>query len=176
MDGRLTHYLHLASRFAGSLDPAGPPPDDEAWAARVLTPGERELWGRMTGPDRRHAVAVARRAATVLGPLASRPVLAAGLLHDVGKVASGLGTLGRVAATVAGEVTQGRHAAAWAGRRGPLGQVGRYLRHAPLGGDMLEAAGSDPVTVTWAREHHLPPARWTLPGTVARALKAADDD
>jgi hypothetical protein len=36
--------------------------------------------------------------------------------------------------------------------------------------------GADPLTVTWAREHHRPPARWTIDPAVAAALKAADDD
>jgi hypothetical protein len=54
--------------------------------------------------------------------------------------------------------------------------VGLYLRHPELGAEMLELAGSDPLTVTWAREHHLPRDRWTLPAPVADALKAADDD
>ena len=30
--------------------------------------------------------------------------------------------------------------------------------------------------ITWAREHHMPPARWTLSADLANALKAADDD
>ena len=61
------------------------------------------MWRRMSGPDRRHAVAVARRVDDRLRG-ANRPVLAAALLHDVGKVDSGLGTPVRVVATLAGVV------------------------------------------------------------------------
>ena len=64
----------------------------------------------------------------------------------------------------------------WAGARGPLGRVGRYLDHSRIGAELLEEAGSDPLTVRWAAEHHFPPARWSLPAPVASALKAADDD
>ena len=55
-------------------------------------------------------------------------------------------------------------------------RVGLYLQHPDLGADLLAVAGSDPLTVTWAREHHLPPEQWTLDRPVAAALKAADDD
>ena len=41
---------------------------------------------------------------------------------------------------------------------------------------MLALAGSDPLTVAWAREHHLPEDEWTVPTAVGEALKAADDD
>ena len=87
-------------------------------------------------------------------------------LHDVGKTVSGLGLPGRVVATVAG----------MAGKDDLSTRVYRYLQHAELGAQLLEEAGSDPLTVAWAREHHLPPDRWTVPAEVGTALKAADDD
>ena len=77
-----------------------------------MTPGEAGLWRRMSAADRRHAVVVARRVDGTLGPAATRAVLAAALLHDVGKIESGFGPVRRVAATVAGMV--GGHAAATA--------------------------------------------------------------
>jgi hypothetical protein len=142
----------------------------------MLVPGEVALWRRMSGPDRRHAVGVARRAAEALGPRATRPVVAAALLHDVGKVDSGFGPVRRAIATVV-QMAWG-HAAArrWRHRRGPLGRTGRYLCHDDIGGDLLAAAGSDGLTVDWAREHHLSPDRWTVPAGVGAALKLADDD
>jgi hypothetical protein len=41
---------------------------------------------------------------------------------------------------------------------------------------MLALAGSHPLTVTWAREHHLRREDWAVPAAVGAALKAADDD
>ena len=41
---------------------------------------------------------------------------------------------------------------------------------------MLGIAGSAPLTVAWALEHHLPAEQWTVPLPVGEALKAADDD
>jgi hypothetical protein len=170
-------YLgHLVRRFFGSLLPGGPPPADDAWAVGRMTPGEAGLWRRMSAADRRHAVVVARRVDGALGPAATRPVLAAALLHDVGKIESGLGPVRRAAATVAGMV--GGHAAAvrWRRRGGLLGRVGRYLCHDEIGAGLLASAGSDGLTIAWAREHHLPPERWTVDADVGAALKAADDD
>jgi hypothetical protein len=149
---------HLAKRFFGSLRRGAPA--DEPWAIEQLLPGERALWARLSDPDRRHAVGVAQA-------LGDRPraVLAAALLHDAGKVESGLGTFARVGATLLGAVKRD-----WGGR------VGQYLHHDEIGARLLTEAGSDPLTIAWAREHHLPPDRWTVPRDIGDALKAADDD
>ncbi|HET9692506.1 MAG TPA: hypothetical protein VFP61_15250 [Acidimicrobiales bacterium] len=174
---------HLASRFVGALSPAGPAAADERWALEQLLDGERQLWRQMSGPDRRHAVGVARDAIGRLGPDApARPVVAAALLHDVGKVDSRLGTFARVGVTVAA-LAVGRDRllsrtgdAASAGSRSPRRRAGAYLVHDRIGAELLDAAGADPLTVAWAREHHLPAERWTLDHRVAEALKAADGD
>ena len=184
---RLRYARHLVKRFAGSLwPPGGPSRADEAWAAQWLGEGELALWRCMSGPDRRHAVGVARRTLAEL-PSAERAVVAAALLHDVGKVEAGLGPVGRVLATLAGPLlgrrgdgdegeSGGSGGRGGSGPGGGLARLARYRRHDAIGASLLAAAGADPVTVAWAREHHLPPERWTLPSPVARALKAADDD
>src|SRR5688572_27608483 len=163
---------HLVKRFVGSLRPGGPPPDDEEWVRRSLRPGEHELWRRMSGADRRHAVGVAGRVERALGHEATRPVLAAALLHDVGKIESGLGTYGRVVATLSAKVAGAGMADTWRKQRGFARRVGLYLRHDQLGGDLLELAGSDPLTVAWTREHHRPEAEWTVDREVGATLKA----
>jgi hypothetical protein len=156
-------WRHLARRFFGSLRPGGPSPVDEAWVRGRLLPAEMAIWERLSDPDRRHAVGVAREVAVRLGDDVPRPVIAAALLHDSGKGVSGLGTFARVGATLLGP-TRAR------------GRASDYLRHPEHGARLLREAGSDPLTVTWAAEHHLPPDRWTLDRGVADALKAADDD
>ncbi len=161
--GIVGRLRHLGRRFFTSLWPRGPAALDEAWTRSRLQPGEVELWARMSGPDRRHAVAVARRVEKALGAATTRPVMAAALLHDVGKVEAGLGTMGRVAATVLG-------------RSEGTGRMATYLRHDRIGAGLLEGAGSDPLTVAWARQHHLAPSGWTVEPSIAHALKAADDD
>ena len=172
------HLLHLARRFFGSLWPRGPAAADERWAQSQLLPGEVDLWIEMSGADRRHAVGVARRTVVELGAdAADRSVLAAALLHDVGKIESALGPVSRAIATVVGWFAGRERAESWSRRpRGLRSRFGRYLCHDRLGAQLLEDAGSDDVTVSWARDHHLPPDRWHAPTRVGQALKAADDD
>ncbi len=158
--------LHLARRFLGSLSPRPLGGRDRAWVETVLSPAERALWERMSRADQKHAAGVAREADRLLGG-ADGAVLVAALLHDVGKVESGLGTFRRVAATLAGAIV---------GRSRVPGRMGRYLRHDILGAELLRDAGAAPVAVAWARDHHLPPDRWTVPADVGHALAAGDDD
>ncbi len=163
----LSRWVHLARRFMGSLRPGGPAPAAERWVADKLDPTELALWDRLSAPDRRHAVAVAEATVTELGAETPRPVVAAALLHDVGKIDSHLRTPARVLATLASIVL---------GRDRLGGRLGRYLHHDAIGAELLTTAGSDPLVVTWAREHHLPPSQWSITPRVANALKAADDD
>ena len=72
------------------------------------------------------------------------------MLHDVGKVDCGLGTFGRVAATVVGPRTR---------------RFRRYHDHERIGVELLTAAGSTEATLALAR--------WE--GPRAEALRAADD-
>jgi hypothetical protein len=169
---------HLTKRFFGSLRPGGPPRASWEWISEQLTDGEAELWCQMSGPDRRHGHAVARRVERSLGHEATREVLAAALLHDVGKTQSGLGTYGRVVATLSGSVVghDPDTIKNWTRTRGFTRRVGLYLQHPKLGGDLLGMAGSEPLTEAWAREHHLPAEEWSVPEHLAEALKAADDD
>jgi hypothetical protein len=117
----------------------------------------------MANPDRRHSIAVARRLAADLGPETPRAIVAAALLHDCGKTASGLGTTGRVGATLwIGFVGRARAA------QGD-GRIARYCRHEAIGASMLAAAGSDPVTVA------LVAGNVEAPPVALSALRAADD-
>jgi hypothetical protein len=136
------------------------------------------LWERMSGPDRRHAVGVARDTVTILGESPARDVTAAALLHDVGKVEAPMGTFARVGVTVAALATGRSRLAQWGGtgQRGWRRRVGLYLTHDRIGADLLRAAGSEALTVAWAAEHHLPASRWTVDGRIGRALKDADGD
>ncbi|MDH4365983.1 MAG: HD domain-containing protein [Acidimicrobiia bacterium] len=178
----MTPGLHLARRFLASLSPAPPLPADEAWALAYLGPGESELWHRMSNPDRRHAVGVARAVVADLGPDAAQEVVAAALLHDVGKVVSGFGTFRRVGATLVWEgLERTRPDRERAGRwsvadRAGIRRLGQYRRHPELGAELLVAAGAHELTVAWAREHHRRPARWSVPPDIGAVLKSCDDD
>jgi hypothetical protein len=167
---------HLARRFAGSVWPGGPTTAERHWAEGHLIDAERELFALMSGPDRRHAIGVAHEAERLLGSDASRPVMAAALLHDVGKLDSRLGTYGRVVATLCAKIAGRDMAASWASGTGFTRRVGLYLQHDELGATRLEMAGSDPFTVAWTREHHRARETWSVELPLADALKLADGD
>ena len=168
------HPLHLARRFFRSVHRKGPSATDETWATDQLLPAERDLWFDMSGRDRWHAIVVAKQVAVALGPQGTRPVLSAALLHEVGKTISGLSLYGRVIATLIITVGGRARAATWT--RGFKRRVALYARHPDLGAEMLTRAGSDPLTIAWAREHHSPETAWTVPVEVGRVLRAADQE
>ena len=208
---------HLIGRFFGSVLPVGPSKSAQGWAISFLLPGEVTLFEASSGPDRRHAIGVARRAIGLLsssgdepGNTPTRAFVAAALLHDVGKSEARLGTLGRVIATAAAVALRREKVLAWghdrpgagalrgsgAGDLAPVGppgddqpppasrwsvrdwqaRMGRYLMHDSIGARMLEEAGSDVLTVRWAREHHLPESRWSVEPCIGHVLKQADGD
>ena len=168
---------HLSKRFFGSLRPGGPPSDDVAWARSQMLPGEREIWQQMSNADKRHSIAVARRVERALGHEAGRPVLAAALLHDCGKIDADLGAYGRVVATLSrvdrGEVSSGgldSSRAASPARSGCTRVTPRSERIAS------PSPAATPSRSRGPREHHQPEETWTIPHHLAIALKEADDD
>ena len=173
---------HLTKRFFGAIRPGPPSQADERWALEHLGPGETEIWQQMNNPDRRHAVEVAR--AVVADPRlqstgsVERPVVAAALLHDSGKVLCRFRTPSRVFATVVWSVASDDVADRWLTEheRGYRFRLAQYRHHPRLGADLLRSGGADPMTANWAAEHHLPERDWTVPMYIARVLKDCDDD
>ncbi len=166
---------HNVKRFFGSLRPGPPPAADREWAETHLLPGEVPLWRAMSNPDQRHALRVAHRVQTALGDDAPRPVMAAALLHDVGKNDAHLRTYGRVVATFTIWLAGKKTVAAWTQTRGLWRRIGLYAEYTRLGSEALALAGSDPLTVAWALEHHEPPDAWTVPREIGEVLAAADE-
>lgn len=173
-------WRHLAGRFFGALRPGGPVEADRAWAEAVLEPAEYGLWARQPAYDRRHSAEVARQVEAALagGPHAGDTRWpACALLHDIGKLAGGLGIPGRVLATLVGRATGGA-VADWEEHRGLRRRIALYLRHPELGADMIRMAGGRVEIACWAGAHH-DRARLDaglFPATVVAALVAADND
>ena len=172
---------HLARRFFCALRPGGPSTRDDAWVKSVLTPAELEIWTRMPAHDRRHSVGVARRVEHALAGTSDagdNRWLAAAMLHDVGKLDSGLGIIARVGATVAGGIAGHDMADAWIQKRGITRRVGLYLQHAELGETRLRVIGARDEAAAWAGAHH-DQSKWValaFPARVVIALDDADDD
>ena len=148
----VAHAAHLVKRCAGMLSRRPVSAADDAWAAASLDGAERDLWLRMSTADRRHSIEVARRFTATMDA-AGRDEVAAALLHDIGKLDSGLGVTMRVAATIVGPRTD---------------RFRRYHDHERIGAEMLRAAGVGERT-------------WSLvdgsstDAAARAALRAADD-
>lgn len=153
---------HLARRFFRSLAARRPPVTDQRLVAATLDPHLSAVFWAQSTADQAHAIRVAR---TVIGSAPARTDLAAAaLLHDVGKQATSLGTVGRSIATVLDALHL------------PLtGSMRSYRDHAAIGATMLEALDADPIAVAFAAGHHGP-----CPDTVASEdwdlLSRADDE
>jgi hypothetical protein len=172
--------LHLIRRFAVSILPIGPLASDEQWARCHLSHAEADLWGELSPQDRRHTVRVARLVVdddeVDQGDNAwSGLLVPAALLHDIGKSVSGVGTLGRVAATLAIMVFGEEGARRRLPAEGRTRRLGELLDYNRLGVELLVTARSDPLVVAWSLEHHRPEGEWTVPPAMGCPLAAADD-
>ena len=165
---------HLTRRFFGSLLPRAPSPSDEGWLVALLSPAEEDLYRGQSVRDREHSIRCGLLARDILGARATRAVVVASALHDVGKIDADLGTLGRVVATVIGTVLSAEKQQQWGEAPGVRRQVGLYLAHPERGAELLMAAGSDPLVVAWACEHHFVPSRWSIDPDLGDALRRAD--
>jgi hypothetical protein len=170
--------IHRSRRFFATALGSGPDEADREWATGWLDDREAVLFDRMRPTDRGHAVAVARAVERHLGELGAEPdrwMMAAALLHDVGKSVPDLGAYGRTVATLSSWIGGADMAEQWADTTGFTRKVGLYMQYPRLGGDLLTVAGSDERVVAWAREHHLPPEEWTVPIDQGQILADADD-
>ena len=172
-------FGHLAKRFFGSLRRRELDNRQEAYVASVLSTAEYELWSSQSRADRYHTFVVAQCLQLELQNdkrLASGDtqwVISAGLLHDIGKIDSNLGTLARVAATLAGVMMPTTVLNGWHHKSGLRQRINSYLNHAEVGAQMLQSVRSDARVVTWARGHHQP--RGDTPPEIAQLLKRADN-
>ena len=127
----MKYFRHLVSRFFGALSGAQPLREDLKEVESLLLDGEFLLWQKLPTMDQRHSIAVLRRFLS-LRPGATRPEMRAALLHDIGKIQSNLGVLGRVVATLVG----------------PRGErFTAYHDHEKIGSQMLQNINSDLVTI-----------------------------
>lgn len=157
-------YLHATWRTVLTALPGLARPDD-AWAQAQLECTEFELYRQLPGPERVHAVAVARRLLR-RQPQAADELVRAALLHDVGK----LGTPGMVLWRVLTHLLPPAQVAPEPRLTGLIGARQARVHHAAYGAAMIRSGGGDEVVAQLVESHH-------DSGTVGEAalLRSADD-
>ena len=142
--------------------------------AAALSPAEQALFGRLSYADQWHSV-------RVLGDLCAagyndRDLLAAALLHDVGKTRQPLTAWDRTVIVV-GAALWPERAARWGA--GPVDSWRRPFvvraQHPDWGADMAAASGSSAAVVDLIRRHADRPAGDGAADVALRALQWADD-
>ncbi len=156
-------------------------------AARILTPASFDLFRTMSAQDQRHGLDVC--AALRWAGHADPRLLAAALLHDVGKAAARLPAWQRAII-----VLMERFAPRWLARLSrwerfdgpsalappPLPRDWRcpfvvHAHHPEIGARWACEAGCSPLTVALIRRHHDPPETGSAPDRFLAALQAADN-
>jgi len=166
----MNRAAYRARQFLQALT-ARPGVEDLARARAVLGPDLYDLFLRLRPPEQVHALRVFRalRASGEVEP----DLLAAGLLHDIGKSPLPLRLFDRVA-VVLGQALLPVRARAW-GAGDPSGWRRGFVvacRHAEWGATMVDQSGGSQRLVTLVREHQDGfPANADL-----AALQAADGD
>lgn len=145
--------------------------------ATILSPPEQALFYQFSPSDQNHSYRVMQLVRTRRND--SKPLLAAALLHDIGKTQVRLHWWDRVF-IVLGVVLGKRVYTRW-GQGRPYGWrkgIVVRLNHPTWGAEMTEMIGSDPLTVALIRRHQdlLPEnAAATLENELLRLLQWADD-
>jgi putative nucleotidyltransferase with HDIG domain len=145
-------------------------PDEIHVVRSLLTDREVLLFTAMQGRDRRHSMDMVRWLERHALSMPSDTLLAAALLHDVGK--GSLIVWDRVAFVLLGAVSQ--RLRRWLGREdGWRWQhaLWRLEHHARIGAEMLTAAGTDPRVVELVGRHK---DAWAGDDEELRLLMAAD--
>ncbi|MEO5975146.1 MAG: hypothetical protein ABIQ38_08110 [Ilumatobacteraceae bacterium] len=123
--------LHLVKRFFGSLTSDPLNEREISWVKEELTSDEFDLWNTQAVTDQRHSFDIAMRF-IVLRPQGSQEEIAGALLHDIGKIEAGLGTIARVVATILPLPTQ---------------KFTAYRQHQRRGAQLVKSIGCSSTTI-----------------------------
>ncbi len=151
-------------------------PVEDARAARYLTPDLFALYRRMRRAERQHSLRVMD--ALIEGGHSDPDLLAAALLHDVGKIRTAFFLPEKVLVVLVKAAAPSRFRA-WGS--GPASGWQRpfavSVQHPAWGADMAAAAGASPRTVELIRRHQdmLDGPPQTETDRLLRALQAVDD-
>lgn len=159
-------------QFLLALAPASPE-DETELVHRFLSPELEALFFQMSPSDQRHSLRVLR--ALLEGGEDDPDLLAAALLHDVGKSRATPSPLERVLVVVSGFFMPGK-AAQW-GQGEPRGWRRPFVvaaQHPAWGGEMVQACGGSEKLVRLIRDHQERPAAGQQEADLLAKLQQAD--
>lgn len=156
-------------------------PQDMVFVDNWLSPAERELFDRMSLPDRRHCLNVAYTAVELAASstgIDRSTLIKASLLHDVGRRHGDVSTTDKVIAVLS-RALFGSRIFAW-GKKGRGGKVDNLrhalyvsANHAQISAELLRAAGTETAVICLVADHHKPAA--TADSAELTLLRAADN-
>ena len=158
---RTPNTLYRVSQFFRALTARDLAPGEWDEVSSVLSPSQLMLFQRMTMGDQRHSLQVMQTLATKGNT--DRKLLAAALLHDVGKSFYTLRLWERPVVVLIRHYRPGA-AVRWGRQieREPWGWKRPFVvyeQHPAWGASMTEAAGCSPLTIWLIRWHHGAPER-----------------
>ena len=166
--------FHLVKRFFVSVFVFRTDTKTEIELLELLTEEEKKLYLSQPRIDRIHSV---RNANSVLsdssGAFQPTHVVAAAL-HDVGKAEANLGILGRVSATTLQKIVPMDKIRSWNLKEGIRNRIYSYCIHTERGAELLSEAGSAPIVISWALQHHNKEDNIEIPQEIVAVLKKAD--
>lgn len=155
--------------------------EDDALAARYLSPTELNLFERMEPTDRRHTIRVLK--SLIASGCRDRQMLKAALLHDVGKSRRRIGVFHRTAAVILRAVFGTLPSfLTWIGKQGFWEPFYILENHPRLSAAMLARAGCEERVWRLAELHHtdskllgaLPDGEWVR--AALETLQKADGE
>jgi len=170
-----TRVRYRTAQFGRWILDSVRPPDLTYVRTRLPNPALVALFTRMSRADQHHGIAVAR---TLEDRGHTDPdLIAAALLHDVGKIRARGSVWARVM-VVLGEWLLPRAAARWGeGRAKGLRRPFVVRQQHPMwGAEMAQRAGAPPVTVRLIRSHHNLSGDRHEDRPMLTALHAADEE
>ena len=145
---------HLIARFVCSFLPSKGNAETNKFLT-LLNPDELQLFEAQNKFDKKHSFRNVKKLHALLDNPAPDIIIACGL-HDVGKVQSGFGVVGRVFATCVATIVGLHRVDVWT-RNNPNSithRIATYVQHPEIGASLLSEAQSNLIAVTWARDHH----------------------
>ena len=170
-----TSLSHRLRQFLLAFHPPARPVETTRLTP-YLTPAQLALFRQLQGSEQWHALLMLDKL-TASGA-DDRHLLAAALLHDIGKIHYPLHTWERVLIVLMKRVSPGR-VQRW-GQEPPQGLAKPFAvacHHAEWGADLASRAGASPLTIELIRRHEeaVPPEAATHTEKLLRLLKQVDD-